>query len=327
MDKKSKNISVSVISVPRVPNLAVSLSWKCPGLVCWYTLHKVKRGYKTEDPQFKEGGKGTVLCYSLFQRIQQRLATSFDDARIPIDCMTCNVHEGCFQICFNTSNKLSYLKKTLKLVVKNLDPSKVWKQYAINLRNFNSKVNKDEFNYLVAQLNKALKSEVCILACGNIKLTSTRAGKKVSADANIKALADYAANAFPKLSDPGSKKAPTKKPHTIPLKKEHFIKKLSGNSLSIEASLVASYIYKTLSIETDPVGKAVVIWNKAPQAKLKSIKKSDRIKRELFSKKNTNEHIVYSLLRSNQACNCALKKFYKKNPSVGAVVSAVSAAL
>ena len=52
MEKKSKNISISVINVPRVPNLAVSICWKCPDSN-WYTLYKTKKGYRTSDPQFQ----------------------------------------------------------------------------------------------------------------------------------------------------------------------------------------------------------------------------------------------------------------------------------
>ena len=111
MEKKDKNISVSIIKTPRVPNLAVSICWKCPNSN-WYTLYKAKKGYKTLDPQFKEGGQCVLLCYSMFQRVVQRKASSYNDAKNPIDCITCDIHDGHFQICYNTANKLSYLKKT-----------------------------------------------------------------------------------------------------------------------------------------------------------------------------------------------------------------------
>jgi len=193
MEKKHKNIAVSVIRLPRAPTLAVSLCWKCPH-PNWYTLHKVKKGYKTSDPQFKEGGNCVVLCYSMFQRVEQRVG----NAKNSIDCMSCEVHDGHFQICFSTENKLSKLKKALKMVVKNLDPSKAWKQYAINMRNFNGRADKEEFNHVVASVNSSLKSSISILACGSVKMTSTKAGKKVSESDNLGVLAAYVSNAFPK---------------------------------------------------------------------------------------------------------------------------------
>ena len=87
--------------------------------------------------------------------------------------------------------------------------------------------------------------------------------------------------------------------------------------------LVSDYIEKTLSIKTTPLDKDVIVWTKNPEAKLKSIKKIDRIKRELFSKKNINEHIVYHLLRTNRASGCNLKKFYDKKHSLDAISKSV----
>jgi len=321
MEKKDKNISISVIKVPRVPNLAVCLCWKCPH-ANWYTLHKVKKGYKTNDPQFKEGGNCVVLCYSLFQRIKQ-----LETSKNSIDCMTCNVHNGHFQICFSTENKLSKLKKTLKLIIKKLDPSKVWKQYAINMRNFNGRADKQEFNHVVAEMNKVLKSNISILACGSLKMTSKKDGKTVSEDTNLKNLASYLSSVFPKLSDPGKKSAPKSNMHHIPDDKEHTIVKVKNNTIGIEPALLSIYITKTLSIRADPDDRTVIVWNKNPDAKLKSIKKLHRIKRELFEKKNTHGHVVHGLLRDNKSDGCTVRKFYNKKPSVDAMARAVMSSL
>ena len=53
MEHKYKNICLSVIQAPKVPSLAVSISWACPQ-DNWYTLDKLKKGYKTNDPQFQK---------------------------------------------------------------------------------------------------------------------------------------------------------------------------------------------------------------------------------------------------------------------------------
>lgn len=325
MEKKAKNISISVVKLPRVPNLAVSLCWKCPHSN-WYTLDKVKGGRKTKDPQFKEGGNCVVLCYSMFQRLEQKVG----NAKSSIDCMSCEVHDSDFQICFSTENKLSKLKKTLKLVVKNLDPSKAWKQYSVNMRNFGGRADKSEFNHVAAALNNSLKSGINIMACGSVKMVSTKAGKKISESDNLGTLATYVANAFPKLSDSGSKSAPKNVSHSIPDYKDHTILKISNNSIGIEPALVSMYVCKTLSIRADPDtsnGRTVIVWHKSPESKLKSIKKPDRIKRELLVKRNINEDLVFNLLRNNLADCCTVRKFYNKNPSPSAIASAVSAAL
>ena len=322
MEKKSKNISISVINVSRVPNLAVSICWKCPD-PNWYTLYKAKKGYKTSDPQFQIGGQCVVLCYSLFQKIVQKRVSSYNDSKNPIDCITCEIHNDHFQICYNTANKLSYLKKSLKLIISDLDPSKAWKQYSVNMKNFGGKADKNEFNYVVNKLNNILKTNISILACGSVKLTSTKDGKKISEETNLNKLASYISNVFPKLKDSGKKITPKNVIHKIPDNKEHIVLKIKDNVIGIEPSLVSDYITKTLSIRTDPVGRTVIVWNKSPEAKLKSIKKIDRIKRELFSKKNINEHIVYHLLRTNRASGCNLKKFYDKKHSLDVISKSV----
>ena len=155
---KSKNISLSVINLPRVPNLAVGICWKCfdPN---WYTLYKLKKGYKTSDPQFKEGGLCTILCYSMFQRLIQKKISIYN-GKSPIDCITSQINDENFQICYSTANKLSYLKKTLKIIINELEPSKCYKQYAINIRNFGGTPTKSEFNHTVNNLNKSLKKFV-----------------------------------------------------------------------------------------------------------------------------------------------------------------------
>lgn len=326
MEKKDKNISVSFIKAPRVPNLAVSICWKCPH-PNWYTLYKAKKGYKTSDPQFKEGGNCMVLCYSMFQRIEQKRAMSYNDAKNPIDCISCQVHDGHFQICYSTSNNLSYLKKSLKLIISELNPSKAWKQYAINMKNFGASADKQEFNYVVNKLNSELKNQVSILACGKAKMTSTKDGKKISEDTNLKNLASYLSKVFPKLSDSGKKTAPKDVGHMIPGDKDHTRIKIKTNVIGIEPSLVSNYITKTLGFRADPEGRTVIVWNKSPEAKIKSIKKLGRIKRELFSKKDVNEHIVHHMLRTNGASGCALRKFYNKKPKVDVVARSVLSAL
>ena len=323
MNKKYGNICITFIAVPKVPSLAISLSWKCPQSN-WYTLQKVKKGYNTNDPQFKEGGQCIALCYSLYQRVKEKKADSYNDAKYPIDCISCNVNDGYFQICYSTANKLSYLKRTLKDIIKELDPSKVWKQYSINIRNLGGKANKDEFNWTVAELNKNLKSEICIVAAGNTKMVSTRKGKKISAQDNLNDLAKYLAKLYPSLSDKGHKSKPVHKTHVIPNDKIHYILKIKSNSLYITPMFVADYISKALSIHATPINRKVVVWTKDPKAKLKSIKKTDRIKREMLSKKNTNELIVYHALQENCANNKNIVKFYKKKPTKDAIAKEVS---
>lgn len=326
MNKKHGNICITFIAVPKVPSLAVSLSWKCPQ-ANWYTLQKVKKGYKTNDPQFKEGGQCIALCYSLYQRVKERKVDSYNDAKYPIDCINCNVDDGYFQICYLTSNKLSYLKRTLKDIIKELDPSKVWRQYSINIRNLGGKADKDEFNWTVAELNKSLKSEVCIVAAGNVKMVSMRKGKKIPAQENLSILAKYLSKLSPSLSDKGKKSKPVHKTHVIPDDKIHYVLKIKSDSLHITPVMVSDYISKVLSIHTTPIDKEVIIWAKDPKAKLKSIKKADRIKREMLSKKNTNELIVYHALSSNCVNNKNVIKFYRKNPTPGAISKEIAANL
>ena len=321
MEQKHNNISLSIVNVPRVPSLAVSISWNCPQSN-WYTLHKLKKGYKTNDPQFKEGGQCMVLCYSLFQRIKEKKAASYNDAKYPIDCLKCNVQDGRFQICYNTANKLSYLKRTLKNIIKEMDSSRASKQYNINMHNLGGKVNKDEFRYTVSELNKSLKNELCIVAAGNIKLKSTKQGQKVSPSQNLKILAKYIADAFPKIKElSGKKNKPKHVNHTIPDIKPHYILKLKSGGIT--SMLVADYITKTLSIYATALNKEVIVWDKNPLAKFKKIKEKKRYEREMLSKKNINEQIVYHAIEGNCANNKNIISFYKTNPSKDKVAQMV----
>jgi hypothetical protein len=326
MEKKHKNFSVTFIEAKKVPSLAVSISWKC-SQANWYTLQKVKKGYNTNDPQFAEGGNSVALCYSLYQRLKERRVDSYNDAKYPIDCICCNVNNGYFQICYSTANKLSYLKRTLKDIVKELDPSKTWKQYAINIRNLGGKANREEFNWCVAELNKSLKDEICVVAAGAAKMVSSKQGKPVSASDNLTNLAKYLSDLFPSLADSSPKSKPATKEHKIPEDKKHYFLKLKSNSLNIDSMLVADYISKALSIRATPVDDEVIVWTKDPKAKLKSIKKTDRIKREMLSNKNTNELIVYHALQKNCAVNKNVVKFYRKNASKDSIAKDIASNL
>lgn len=325
MERKNKNVSLSVIKVPKTPSLTISISWSCPQSD-WYTLYKLKKGYKTEDPQFKSGSECMTLCYSLFQRIRERTASAYTGI---INCLTCNVQDGRFQVCYNTGNKLSNLKRTLKSIIKELDPSRVHKQYGINMRNLGSTVDREELNYTVLHLIKSLKKDICIVAAGNVKLTSTKKGKKISESENLNNLAKYLADAFPKLRDPPGKKVkPAFKRHIIPDIKTHYILKIKNNNLSITSMLVANYIQKTLAIHTSILDKDVIIWTKDPGNKLKSIKKADRYKREMLkSKKNVNENIAYHAIESGCVNNKHVLKFYKSNPTKSEIARMVVAEL
>ncbi len=325
MERKSKNISLSVIKVPKTPSLTVSISWQCPQSN-WYTLYKLKKGYKTEDPQFKTGSECMTLCYSLFQKIKERKASSYTGI---INCLSCNVQDGRFQICYNTANKLSNLKRTLKNIVKELDPSRLNKQYGINIRNLGGTADKAELNYTVSNLIKSLKKDICIVAAGNVKLTSTKKGKKISESDNLNNLAKYLADVFPKIYEPSGKKVkPEHKKHVIPDIKTHYILKIKNNKLSITSMLVADYIRKTLSIHASILDRDVIVWTKDPKNKLKSIKKVDRYKREMLrSKKDVNENIAYHVLESGCENNKNVLKFYKSKPSGSEIARMVVAEL
>lgn len=325
MERKNKNICLTVIPVIRTPSLVVNINWHCPQ-ANWYTLYKLKKGYKTMDPQFKEGSECMALCYSLFQRVKERKGTPYM-SKYPIDCLSCNVQNNRFQISYTTSNKLSYLKRTLKDVIKELDPTRIHKQYAINMRNLGVSVNKDEENYVISELIKSLKKEVCIVASGSIKLTSTKGGKKVSESQNLNNLASYLSDQFPKLLEPkGKKSKPKSVDHKVPPEKSHVLLRTKNDKYGVMPNLVADYIGKTLSIHATPLSVSVIVWNKDPSAKLKSIKNADRYKREMLNKKDINEWIVYKLL-STGADGKKVVKFYKANPTPSALASAVVAQL
>ena len=271
---------------------------------------------------FKKGGECITLCYSLFQRIKERKATAYNDSKFPIECLSCSVRDGRFQICYSTANKLSYLKRTLKDIIKEMDPSRVGKQYGINIKNLGSKVNKEELNYTISELSKSLKKELYILAVGNVKLTSTKQGSKVSESTNLKNLAEYLSKVFPNIKEPSGKKSkPQHIKHVIPDTKIHHILKIKSNGIT--PMLVSDYIKKTLSIHTTPLDNSVVIWAKDSTSKLKSIKKPDRYKREMLSKKNINEQIAYHAIEANCACNHHVVKFYKLKPSKDKIIQIV----
>lgn len=313
MERKNKNVCLSVIPVARTPNLIVSISWHCPQ-ANKYTLMKLAKGYKTTDPQFKEGSECMALCYSLFQRIKERKSTPYM-AKYPISCLSCNVQNNRFQICYTTANKLSYLKRTLKDILKELDPDRVHKQYGINMRNMGATVNRDELNYVISELIKSLKKEIYIVASGSIKLTSTKNGKPVSASQNLTDMVQYLSDQFPKLVEPkGKKSKPKFVEHKVPVEKIHVLLHTKNDKYGIMPNLISDYIEKTLSISCTPLSVSLIIWAKDPSAKIQSIKNADRYKREMLNKnKDVNEWIVYNLL-SRCADNKGVIKFYKSNP-------------
>ena len=324
MEEKNKNLIIYTRKVLKTPNTAVSISWKCTQN-SWYTLHQLKKGYKIDDEQLQNGGNCVVLCYSLFQRLNRRTKL-FDDSKFPIDCFECNINNGYFQISYNTSNKLSAIKKSLKYIIQNMNPSTVYQQYQINMKNIGGNVDKREFNWSVNKLNEILKSEINIVFVGNVKLTSTKAGKKISEKENLKTLSKYLLNVFPKLTKADKSSAPKQSTHNIPENNEHITLKLKNNTTNVDASLTSEYIFKTLGLRADSVDKKVIIWHKSPESKINSIKKINRIKKS-FSKKDPAGNVAYSLLRKGETSNINIKKFSVKNPSVDVMSKAILTAL
>lgn len=318
INSDKKNISLTYVKVPRVPSMVVNISFKCPGGEnSWYVLRKLKKGYATSDPQFKDGGQCVAVCYSMYQKLVSKSKGIFNGAKFPLGCIKCCVYNGYFTISFITGNTATSLKRCVKIVLKELDPFSSWKWFSLNMRNLGGKADKKEFLWAVDEINKSLKNKVSVVSAGKAKVPKEK----------VPIIMDFWVKNFPALKSRGKGSKPSSGKHSVPEEKTHVVLKVK-DKLGLDSMLAANYIQKTLGISSIAVSPdKVLIWGKGPGAKLNAIKKKDRVKRELLAKKNINEYLVYGALESCSVDNAAVKKFIRSKPSAADIVSAVMSAL
>jgi len=319
INESKKNISLTYVRVPRVPSMVVNISFKCPGSDnnTWYTLTKLKKGYPTSDPQFKTGGQSIALCYAIYQKLVSRTKGLYNSPKMPLGCLKCSIYNGSFTISFITGNTATSLKRCVKIVLKELIPFSAWKWYAVNMRNLGGRADKKEFLWAVDELNKSLKNKVDVVSAGKTKLTKQKSGP----------IMDYWVKNFPVLSSKGKGSKPASGKHSVPEEKIHTVLKVKDKT-GLDSMLAAGYIQKTLGIRSIAISPgSILVWYKDPSAKLNSIKRKDRVKRELLAKKDINEYLVYGALESCTVDNAAVKKFIRSKPSAADIVSAVMSTL
>ena len=306
-------ISFKYITAPRVSSIVVNLEFKCSNEEnLFFTLNKLKKGYATNDSQFKQGGECVALCYSLYQMLLNKTKETYNGAKFPINCIKCCAYNKKFIISFLISNTANSIKRGVKIVLKHLVPLSAWKWYQINIKNLQGSADKDKFNWAVSKLNESLL-DISIIACGKIKLPKEKE----------KDMVKYWTDNLPKLKKKGKVSKPVSRSHTIPEEKSHFMIK-TKNTLGIDSVLTANYIQKTLGVKCVAVSPtSVLVWNKNLKGKLKSIKNKNRIKRELLAKKSTNDYIVYGVMESCNADNSSITKFINSKASDAKIVTSI----
>lgn len=296
MEHKSK-ISIDVVNC-HLKIAAVCVSFSCTHLndefSAWLCLRKLKRQKMTSDPQYSKGGEHIALCFSLFEHIKENLAGNpLSLNKFRATEINCELHNGYFNIYFQTSSTINQVLRCLKTIVKSLKPESCFQQYSQNIKNLGGKPNREEFSTCCNDLNKSLDNGIHIVACGNIKLKSEDVLSKV-----IETLV--------KTKPAHSEQKPVAKLEKV---KYAFKDSDAFSELAVKNNMgiiVADYIQGNSTYSCSVSGKNIIVWSKLSDAKKTALANEEKIKRWVNSK----------VLKLNDKIFCVYTMFALMNASI-----------
>lgn len=172
LEGKKSNLSLFIARTPLVGDVVVCISipTDCSGCA----LNKLKSGCSSCclsgtacNPQYTEE---TCVCYAQYLVIQNALCgTPQAVSKSKVGLVCCGISENCFSITWKTKGTGSAVRKSLGIVLKNLNPVKLFSVYSQCMRSIGNKPDRECFNHCAGQIASELKNKICCGVIGNIK--------------------------------------------------------------------------------------------------------------------------------------------------------------
>ena len=269
MEYKYKNLILTVGECRKVSDIAVIMEIKYD--TSPETIQQLEKSFGCDDANSSSclftDSEQSAMAYSLFHNIKDKLIGSpLELSKSRVGRIECYAKDGKFVISWNTQGSFSALRKTLSVVLRSINPHKLFSKYTTNIKNLGGRADRDEFNYAANQMADAIKKNIKFAVVGRIKIDMPKLkGLLESIDKKQQTL----------VNEKGSKKPPTH---------EKFIHNFpSVNATGIASAATEDYI-RSNGIGTSSLGNKIIIYNKLFESKKASLKQKDKIKKYVHQK-------------------------------------------
>ncbi len=167
LELKKDNLHIFIKKVGFLSDVAICVSFKANLNSC--CLNKLKNAHDCNC--FPVGSEEACVCYAMYLNAHNELCGNpLAIAKSKVGSVDCGAHNGSFSICWKVKGTGSAVRKSIGIVLKCLQPYKVYSAYSQCLKLLNKKPIREEFNYVANALNKSLKDHVMCGVIGNIRV-------------------------------------------------------------------------------------------------------------------------------------------------------------
>jgi hypothetical protein len=317
MESKLKNLTLTVGECKKVPDIAVVLGFffdACPAAIMKLDESFGWDNLKTNNCLFTNS-EHSALAYALYHTIRDKMIGSpLELSRSRVSRIECYAQEGKFLISWNTQGSVSMLRKTIGIVLKSINPHKLFAKYSTNIKNLGGKADRDVFNHVANQMADSIKKGVKIAAVGRIKITPLK----------LKDLLGKVDKKQQKLSNEKGTKKP--EPH------DKFTHSFPSVKVSGIASTVVEDYIRSQGMGTTSMGNEIIIYNRSYESKKAAFKKADRIRTYVKQKyeklgKDFSCVFAYMCITQKYCTCCSATSIIKNKPSATSMVPLIQKAL
>lgn len=296
-------------------NCVVSIGIKVEDANCC-VLNKLKTQIPCTCEKLASGSHITALLFAMYNQVMVSLTkTAVDEISNKIISSTCNVVGDEFVISIVCSPQLGAVRRVVKKSLINLCPSN-YNYYANNMTLLNAKTNRDNYDYCVIQVEKAIKAAVNVSITGKLFLSDSAKDQmdKISKDASTYVEVGSTA---------GAKKAPfEEEPH------EHMSCEDAYESIKITgmpAVMLKRLIEQTTNLAIVQKSNMLCVYTHGKALPLPKIK--DKV--DLFMEKHKKfEPFLANTLGYIATLNAeigplALAKFVKSSPTTSSIAKEI----
>lgn len=165
-ERKIKSIHIFGLQTKHAGVVTITFGIKIPGSYC--VLKQLKSEVPCTCPKLAADARQMACAYVILQTMKNTLTKShLEDARNKIIKMDCNWQNGEFYITVTCAPQVSVVNRIIHNSMKILSPNN-YQMYSANINLLNSKPNREDYDYCSSVINKALKTELCIMIAGKM---------------------------------------------------------------------------------------------------------------------------------------------------------------
>ncbi len=192
MDVKSGSVAVKFVSYPKASGIAVVVSWECPN-----GSQTALNCLRNEQACDTKGVAETAAAYAMALGIEGALlGDPVSAAKNQVSGVCYNALNKMFSISYSAKGSATVLGRTLKAILKALQPKKYGSALATLMRSVGQSIGPEAKRHLEAHMVSNLKKGLIVSVVGKMKVEK----------AKLQTIIDGVAAKFPDLKEPAGKK-------------------------------------------------------------------------------------------------------------------------